>query len=74
VNRKLVKKNVEIAIGLLGSSFPNRYSNHKVSHYHRNYITKTVTELLEMILIEMQESDAVIIPKNCQDINPPDES
>jgi|GEM_PF-5562528 len=74
MNKSLIKKNTQIAIGLLGSTIPNRYGNGKVHHSHRNYITQTVTQLLEMILIEVEESDALIIPKNCQDINPPEES
>ncbi len=74
MNKRLIKTNTQIAIGLLGSSFPNRYGNRKISHSHRNYITQTVTELLEMILIDIEESDALIIPKTHANINPPDES
>jgi hypothetical protein len=65
---------MQIAIGLLASSTPNRYGNRKISHSHRNYLTSTVTELLEMILLEIEESDDVIIPKMPANINPPEES
>jgi hypothetical protein len=74
MNKNLIQKNVEIAIGLLGSSFPNRYGNHKISHSHRNYITQTVTELLELILIEIGESDVLSIPKSPSNINLPEET
>ena len=74
MNKKLIKTNTQIAIGLLGSSFPNRYGNRKIGHAHRNYISQTVTELLEMILIDIEESDALIIPKSQDNINPPEES
>ena len=74
MNKKLIKKHTEIAIGLLASSTPNRYGNRKIDHAHRNYITQTVTDLLEIILMEIEESDVLIIPEKQPDINPPDES
>lgn len=74
MNQKLIKKNTQIAIGLLASTVPNRYGNGKVNHAHRTYITQTVKELLEMILEEVQEVDDVIIPNNPDSINPPEES
>ena len=65
---------MQIAIGLLASCTPNRYGNGKINHSHCNYLTQTITELLEMILIEVEESDVPIIPKSQPDINPPEES
>lgn len=73
MNKKLIKKNTQIAIGLLGSSIPNRYGNGRISHSHRNYISQTITELLELILIDIDESDVLIIPKSQDNFNPPDE-
>jgi hypothetical protein len=74
MNKELIKKNTEIAIGLLASSIPDRFGNGKMNHNHRTYISKTVTTLLEMILQDIDKSDDVIIPKKTPTINPPDES
>lgn len=74
MNKNLIKRNTQIAIGLLASTVPNRYGNGKVNHAHRTYITQTVAELLEMILEEVEENDDVIIPNNSDSINPSDES
>lgn len=74
MNKNLIKRNTQIAIGLLASTTPNRYGNGKINHAHRNYINQTINDLLEIILMEVDESDELIIPKNCQDINPPEES
>jgi hypothetical protein len=73
MNKKLIKRNTQIAIGLLGSTIPNRYGNGKINHAHRNYITQTITDLLEIILMELEESDVLIIPNKSADINPPEE-
>jgi hypothetical protein len=74
MNKKLILRNTQIAIGLLGSTIPNRYGNGKVQHRHRTYVTETVTKLLEIILAEVEESDELIVTKNFQNINPPEES
>ena len=74
MNKNLIKRHTEIAIGLLASTTPNRYGNGKIKHSHRNYINQTITDLLEIILMEIEESDALIIPENSDNLNPPDES
>jgi hypothetical protein len=74
MNKNLIKRNTQIAIGLLGSSIPNRYGNGKINHAHRNYLTQTITDLLEIILMEVEESDDVIITENLPILNPPEES
>jgi hypothetical protein len=65
---------MQIAIALLGSSLRDRYWNPKITHVQRNFITSTALEILERILLDIDESDVLIIPKNCQNINPPEES
>jgi hypothetical protein len=73
MNKTLIKYNTQIAIALLGSSLRDRYWNGKITHTQRNFITSTALEILERILLDLEESDVVIIPKNCQNINPPEE-
>jgi hypothetical protein len=74
MNKILIKRNMQIAIGLLASSTPNRYGNGKVSHFERDYLTSEVIELLEEILIMGEKFDIVIISKQPANINPPEES
>jgi hypothetical protein len=71
---RLIKHDIQIAIALLGSSLRDRYWNPKITHCQRNFITSTALEILERILINIDESDDLSIPKNCQDINPSEES
>jgi hypothetical protein len=65
---------MQIAIGLLAGTYPNRYGNGKITHFERDYATSEVIELLEEILIMGEKFDIVIIPKQPANINPPDES
>jgi hypothetical protein len=69
-----IKNDIQIAIALLGSSLRDRYWNPKITHDQRNFITSTALDILERLLINIEESDVLIIPKNCQSDNPPDES
>jgi hypothetical protein len=73
MNKTLIKYNTQIAIALLASSLRDRYWNGKITHTQRNFITSTALEILERILLDLEESDVVIIPKNGLDINPPEE-
>jgi hypothetical protein len=74
MNEKLIRRNTQIAIGLLAGCIPNRYGNGKISHFERDYLTSEVIELLEEILIMGEKFDIVIIPKQPANINPPEES
>jgi hypothetical protein len=74
MNKKLILRNTQIAIGMLASTIPNRYGNGKVQHRHRTYVTETVTKLLEIILAEVEESDDSIITETPILINPPEET
>jgi hypothetical protein len=65
---------MQIAIALLAGSLRDRYWNPKITHVQRNFITSTALEILERILVDIEESDVLIVPKNCQNINPPEES
>jgi hypothetical protein len=74
MKKRRIKENIEIAIGMLGSSIPKRYGNGKINHSQRNFITATVIQLLEEILIEPVLISPSMIPRNMSDFNPPDES
>jgi hypothetical protein len=69
-----LKQNIEIAVALLGSSRTDGYGNGKITHSQRNFITSTITKLLENILISPDQKTVSIIPKNQSNFNPPDES
>jgi hypothetical protein len=64
---------MQIAIALLAGSLRDRYWNPKITHDQRNFITSTALDILERLLIDIEESDALIIPRNCQSDNPPEE-
>jgi hypothetical protein len=74
MNRLPIKNNTQIAIALLGSSLRDRYWNPKITHDQRNFITKSVLELLEGILMEIDDVRDSILPEISQSINPPEES
>jgi hypothetical protein len=69
-----LNKNIAIAIGLLDGTRTDYYGNGRVTHSHRNFISQTVEELLEQMLLNTDQSVDSIIPKNSNLINPPDES
>jgi hypothetical protein len=68
-----IKTQIQITVALLGSSIRDGYGNGKITHDQRDFITLTAREILEDILIDIDESDVLIIPKNCQSDNPPEE-
>jgi hypothetical protein len=74
MNTEEVNKNIAIAIGLLDGTRTDYYGNGRVTHSHRNFISQTVKELLEQMLLNTDQSVNSIIPKNTDLINPPDES
>jgi hypothetical protein len=69
-----ISHQIKIAIGLLGDSRTDRYGNGKVTHSHRNFIAQTITELWQNLLFSPDQRRTLIIPKNSNSINPPDES
>jgi hypothetical protein len=74
MERSLINKNIAIAIGLLDGTRTDYYGNGRVTHSHRNFISQTVKELLEQMLLIPDQGTVSIIPKNSNLINPPDES
>jgi hypothetical protein len=73
MNKSLIKDNTQIAIALLGSSLRDRYWNKNITHAQRNFITSTALEILERVLLDIEESDVLSIPKSLPNINPPEE-
>jgi hypothetical protein len=69
-----IKTQLKIAVALLGSSRTDGYGNGKLTHSQRNYITQTVTDLLNETISNFDQKVTSIIPKNSTFINPPDES
>lgn len=74
MNKILIKTQIQITVALLGSSIRDGYGNGNITHDQRDFITLTAREILERILMDIAESDVLIIPKSCQNINPPEES
>jgi hypothetical protein len=69
-----IEYNITIAIAMLESTRTDRYGNGKITHSERNFVSGTVTNLLDDILIETVRNTDSIIPKSQTSINPPDES
>jgi hypothetical protein len=74
MKKKLIKRNIEIAISMLGEVRTDRYGSRKIKHSERNFVTQTVTELLQEILNPNGNTTGSIISKNQHDFNPPEES
>jgi hypothetical protein len=74
MNKNQINKNIAIAIGLLDGTRTDYYGNGRVTHSHRNFISQTVKELLENLLVSSDQRTVSIISKNTDFINPPDES
>ena len=74
MNKNSIKANTQIAIALLGNSLRDRYWNPNITHNQRNFVTSTALEILERILLDIDESDVLIIPQNPHINNPPEES
>jgi hypothetical protein len=73
-NQNQINKNIAIAIGLLDGTRTDYYGNARITHSERNFVTSTVTNLLNNVLIETVRKADSIIPKSQTFINPPDES
>ena len=63
MDKKLIEYNITIAIAMLESTRTDRYGNGKIRHFDRNFVTATVTNLLNDILWETRTDDVLIIPK-----------
>jgi hypothetical protein len=74
MEKSQIKTQLKIAVSLLGSSRTDGYGNGKLTHSQRNYITQTVTELLEKTIFNFDQKVTSIIPKKQPNLNPPDES
>jgi hypothetical protein len=69
-----IEYNITIAIAMLDGTRTDRYGNGKITHCERNFVTSTVTNLLNDVLIEAVRKADSIIPKSQTSINPPEES
>jgi hypothetical protein len=69
-----IKTQIQITVALLGSSIRDGYGNGNITHNQRDFITLTARKILADILMDIAESDVLIVPKSCQNINPPEES
>jgi hypothetical protein len=69
-----IEYNITIAIAMLDGTRTDRYGNGRITHCERNFVTCTVTNLLNDVLIEAVRKADSIIPKSQTSINPPDES
>lgn len=74
MNRRPIKNDIQIAIALLAGTLRDRYWNPRITHDQRNFITSTALEILERILLDIAESEALIVTENPRIINPPEES
>jgi hypothetical protein len=68
-----IEYNITIAIAMLESTRTDRYGNGRITHCERNFVTSTVTNLLNDVLIETVRNTDSIIPKSQTLINPPEE-
>jgi hypothetical protein len=69
-----IKAKIEIAISMLGEVRKDGYGNRKIKHSDRDFVTGTVTELLNDVLIAIDNLTAPIVSISTQNINPPDET
>jgi len=74
MEKNKIEYNITIAISMLDGTRTDRYGNGKITHCERNFVTSTVTNLLNDVLIEAEKDTDSIIPKSPISINPPDES
>jgi hypothetical protein len=74
MEKNKIEYNITIAIAMLDGTRTDRYGNGKITHCQRNFVTSTVTNLLNDVLIEAVRKADSIIPKSQISINPPDES
>lgn len=73
MQKNKIEYNITIAIAMLEGTRTDRYGNGKITHCERNFVTSTVTNLLNDVLVETVKSIDSIIPKSQSLINPPEE-
>ena len=59
-----IEYNITIAIAMLDRMRMDRYGNGRVTHCERKFVTSTVTNLLNDVLIEIVKQADSNIPKN----------
>jgi hypothetical protein len=74
MNQAQIKDKIKIALSLLGSSRTDGYGNGRMTHLNRNFVTRSVMELLEEVVFKLDQDVVLIIPNSSPNINPPDES
>jgi hypothetical protein len=73
VKKSQIKRQLKIALSLLGSSRTDGYGNGKLTHSQRNFMMETVAQLLDKTIQSLDQQVVLIIPKKQPNINPPDE-
>lgn len=71
--KESLQTQLKIAVSLLNSSRTDGYGNGKLTHCQRNFMTQTVTELLDKTIQNLDQKVNTIIPNNTNPINPPEE-
>jgi hypothetical protein len=74
MEKNKIEYNITIAIAMLEGTRTDRYGNGKITHSERNFVSGTVTNLLNDVLVETVRKADSIISKSQTSINPPDES
>ena len=74
MKKNKIEYNITIAIAMLEGTRTDRYGNARITHSERNFVTSTVTNLLNDVLIGIAYRADSIIPKSQSLLNPPDES
>jgi hypothetical protein len=65
---------IKIAASMLGEVRKSGYGNQRITHANRDFVTDSVTEILEELLIFLDNLTPPIISNSPPTINPPDES
>ena len=74
MNKNQIKRNIKIAVSLLGEVRKDGYGNRIINHADRDFVTDSVTELLTDVLIAIDNLTSPIVSNSTQNINPPDET
>jgi hypothetical protein len=74
MTKNQIKRNIKIAVSLLGEVRKDGYGNRRINHADRDFVTQTVTELLADVLIAIDNLTSPIVSNSTQNINPPDET
>jgi hypothetical protein len=74
MTKNQIKRNIKIAVSLLGEVRKDGYGNRRINHADRDFVTQSVTELLTDVLIAIDNLTSPIVSNSTQNINPPDET